>query len=56
MSIPGLGSEATYEDSLKLVSIPQGSEWRIEVPFKQILKFKVTEGILEINEIGRAHV
>lgn len=49
MSIPGLGSEATYEDSLKLVSIPQGSEWRIEVPFKQILKFKVTEGILEIN-------
>lgn len=49
MSIPGLGSEATFEDNLKSVLIPQGSEWRIEVPFKQILKFKVTEGILEIN-------
>ncbi|KAI5968492.1 CLP1 [Candida theae] len=49
MSIPGLGSETTYEDSLKSVVIPQGSEWRIEIPVKQIIKFKVTEGILEIN-------
>ncbi|KAG5418119.1 CLP1 [Candida metapsilosis] len=49
MSIPGLGAGTTYEDGLKTVSIPQGSEWRIEIPMKQILKFKVTEGILEIN-------
>ncbi|KAI5967330.1 CLP1 [Candida margitis] len=49
MSIPGLGSESAYEDNLKSMSIPQGSEWRIEIPFKQILKFKVAEGILEIN-------
>ncbi|ABN64342.2 predicted protein, partial [Scheffersomyces stipitis CBS 6054] len=30
------------------VAIPEGSEWRIEVPHKTILKFKVTEGVAEI--------
>lgn len=38
----------TGSKGLVEVAIPEGSEWRIEVPHKTILKFKVTEGVAEI--------
>ncbi|KAI3402580.2 CLP1 [Candida oxycetoniae] len=52
MSIPGFGGTDIAiddESSLKSINIPPNHEWRIEVPFKKTLKFKVLRGILEIN-------
>lgn len=53
MSIPGLGVEVSLEDTtvsktVNQVVVPQGSEWRFEVPFKLILKLKVVKGVGEI--------
>jgi len=55
MSIPGLGVDVNVgmEDVSSAkpavrVTIPQGSEWRFEVPFKSILNIKVVEGVGEI--------
>ncbi|KAK6455839.1 protein CLP1 [Scheffersomyces xylosifermentans] len=53
MSIPGFGGDAssTYSDIPKdkiELEIPGGSEWRIEVPHKTILKVKVISGVAEI--------
>lgn len=54
-SIPGFGGESMVttsdgsgEKAFTEVNIPGGSEWRFEVPFKTILKFKVTNGLGEI--------
>lgn len=53
-AIPGFGGGSSMVDdegSSKAsisVDIPQGSEWRFEIPFKTILKFKVTRGVGEI--------
>lgn len=53
MSIPGFGgtngSLASDSSEFTQVSIPPANEWRIEVPFKKLLKLKVTLGTLEIN-------
>ncbi|KAI5953224.1 CLP1 [Candida jiufengensis] len=52
MSIPGFGGSGLInEDNLNVQSIiiPPLYEWRIEVPLKQILKFKIVQGIVEIN-------
>lgn len=53
MSIPGFsGSLDPNEPGAELkvteVKVPALSEWRFEVPFKCIMKLKVTEGIAEI--------
>ncbi|KGQ98212.1 protein Clp1 [Candida albicans P87] len=51
MSIPGFGSaeKVNHTASSVTLTIPQSYEWRIEVPFNRILKFKVLTGIVEIN-------
>ncbi|RCK55284.1 mRNA cleavage and polyadenylation factor CLP1 [Candida viswanathii] len=51
MSIPGFGNIEQVNDEISNISItiPEGNEWRIEVPFNKILKLKVVSGILEIN-------
>ncbi|EMG45358.1 hypothetical protein G210_4461 [Candida maltosa Xu316] len=51
MSIPGFGNSDKLNDEILDISItvPEGNEWRVEVPFNKILKFKVISGILEIN-------
>lgn len=50
--IPGFvsGSDITEDEhhSVTPVEIKEGNEWRFEIPFKQILVLKVTEGIGEI--------
>lgn len=51
MSIPGFGNIDQVNDEILDISItiPEGNEWRIEVPFNKILKFKVVSGLVEIN-------
>ncbi|PVH16869.1 uncharacterized protein CXQ87_004425 [Candidozyma duobushaemuli] len=53
MSIPGFAgnldpNEPGSELKVTEVKVPALSEWRFEVPFKCIMKLKVTEGIAEI--------
>lgn len=51
MSIPGFttpGFEDATASQIVELEIPGRSEWRFEVPFKTILKLKVTEGVGEI--------
>ena len=51
MSIPGFGNIDQVNDEILDISItiPEGNEWRIEIPFNKILKFKVVSGLVEIN-------
>lgn len=49
MSIPGFANgEADHVSKTAEVFIPARAEWRFEVPFKTIIKLKVTEGVGEI--------
>lgn len=50
MSIPGFngGSVPVEANTTAEVTIPHKSEWRFEVPFKTILKLKVTAGVGEV--------
>lgn len=53
MSIPGFATftdpnQPGAETQVTEIKIPALSEWRFEVPFKCIMKLKVTEGIAEI--------
>lgn len=50
MSLPGFGGPSN-DDEIKSklkISIPEGHEWRIEVPFKSFLKLTVTSGVGEV--------
>lgn len=51
MSIPGFGNIEQANDQISDISItiPESYEWRIEIPFNKILKFKVSSGLVEIN-------
>ncbi|KAI5959473.1 CLP1 [Candida pseudojiufengensis] len=52
MSIPGFGGSDSFNEdniNIKTITIPSLYEWRIEIPFSKILKFKIIEGICEIN-------
>ncbi|KAF3993706.1 hypothetical protein FT663_01119 [Candidozyma haemuli var. vulneris] len=53
MSIPGFAgnidpNQPGAENQVTEIKVPALSEWRFEVPFKCIMKLKVTEGIAEI--------
>ncbi|CAI5758480.1 unnamed protein product [Candida verbasci] len=52
MSLPGFESGIIIDEQQiqkHIITIPIGSEWRIEIPFKSFFKFKVISGIAEIN-------